>query len=225
MPIFGLGCAGGAAGIARAHDYLKAFPKHRALILTVELCSLAFQRSDSSKSGVISIALFGDGAAACLMVGDEVPHLGTGTATPSTLGSLSTIYPDTETVMGWKISADGFQVQLSKNIPNIVTSLVKENVSEFLGEHHLPIENVSHFILHPGGAKVLDAYSEGLGIAPDRLTHSLDVLRSYGNMSSPTVLFVLKKVLEGSRDGSGEFGLLASLGPGFGSELVLLEWN
>ncbi len=225
VPIWGLGCAGGAAGIARAHDYLRAYPTHRALIVVVELCSLAFQRDDLSKSGIISAALFGDGAAACLMVGDDVPLTSSEHSRPSTLGSLSTIYPDTEEVMGWIVTTDGFKVQLSKDIPSIITSVVKRDVFEFLQSRELPIEQISHFIMHPGGAKVLDAYSEGLGIPADKLGNSAEVLRQYGNMSSATVYFVLERVLKQAPDQSGEYGLLASLGPGFSSEMVLLKWD
>ena len=225
IPIFGLGCAGGAAGLARAHDYLKAYPTHRALIVTVELCSLAFQRNDASKSGIISVALFGDGAAACLMVGDHVPRNHQKWAQPSTLGSLSTIYPDTEEVMGWRVTDKGFQVQLSKNIPNIVTSLVKPNVTEILSGHEISMNQISHFVMHPGGMKVLEAYSNGLEIPLDRLKHSIETLQNFGNMSSATVYFVLKKFLETTKDQTNEYGLLASLGPGFGSELVLLKWD
>lgn len=150
IPIFGLGCAGGAAGIARAHDYLKAYPSHRALIVTVELCSLAFQKNDLSKSGIISVALFGDGAAACLMLGDQVQHNQKKWAQPSTIGTLSTIYPETEDVMGWHVTERGFQVQLSKNIPHIVTSLVKKNVNEILSNHDTSMDQVDHFVMHPG---------------------------------------------------------------------------
>lgn len=225
VPIWGLGCAGGAAGLARAHDYLKAYPTHRALIVTVELCSLSFQRKDISKSGMISVALFGDGAAACLMVGDRVTLEATGHSKPSTLGSFSTIYPETEEVMGWQVTSDGFTVQLSKDIPTIITSLVKKDVDEFLLSSEVPLERISHFIMHPGGTRVLEAYSEGLGIPSDRLRHSAEVLKDYGNMSSATVYFVLKRFLEGTKDKSGEYGLLGSLGPGFSSELLLLKWD
>jgi len=225
IPIFGLGCAGGAAGLARAHDYLKAYPTHRALIVAVELCGLAFQKDDFSKSNIVSTAIFGDGAAACLMVGDKVAMPDNLCAHPSTLGSFSTIYPDTEEVMSWKITSEGFKVQLSKNIPTIVTSLVKENVSDFLRAHEIPMEKISHFIMHPGGMKVLQAYSEGLNIPMNKLKHSVDVLRDYGNMSSTTVYFVLQRFLESTRDQSGEYGLLGSLGPGFSSELLLMKWD
>ncbi len=225
IPVFGLGCAGGAAGLARAHDYLLAYPTHRALIVTVEICSLAFQKDDPSKSDIISIALFGDGAAACMMAGDQVPQIETSSAQPSTLGSFSTIYPKTEEVMNWRITSDGFRVGLSKDIPSIVTSLVKDNVAEFISHYQLSMESFSHFIMHPGGMKVLDAYASGLNINPDKLKYSIQVLNEYGNMSSCTVYFVLKLFLENTINKTNEHGLLGSLGPGFSSELVLLKWD
>ncbi len=225
IPIWGLGCAGGAAGLARAHDYLKAYPTHRALIVAVELCSLAFQREDLTKSGIISVALFGDGAAACLMVGDCVPLGSSLHSRPSTIASLSTIYPDTEGVMGWRVTRDGFRVQLSKDIPTIVTTLVKKDIAELLGSLELSLDRIRHFIMHPGGAKVLAAYAAGLGIAVDQLHHSSEVLRNYGNMSSATVFFVLKRYLEEIVEQSNDFGLLGSLGPGFSSEILLIQWK
>ena len=225
IPIWGLGCAGGAAGLARAHDYLKAYPTHRALVVGVELCSLAFQRNDRKKSDIISVALFGDGAAACVMVGDSVPLNENTGPHPSTISSLSTIYPDSEEVMSWKVTKEGFKVSLSKDIPMIVHSLVKPNVTEFLTQNELSIGDISHFVLHPGGMKVLQAYSEGLEISMERLQISKETLRDYGNMSSVTVYFILERFLRTTREKSDEYGLLASLGPGFCSELLLLKWD
>jgi alkylresorcinol/alkylpyrone synthase len=225
VPIWGLGCAGGAAGLSRAHDYLKAYPNQRALIVAVELCGLAFQLNDSSKSNLISTALFGDGAAAVLMVGDKVKLPDSTHSHPSTIASYSTIYPDSLDVMSWRITSEGFKVQLSKNIPAIVTSLVKKDVSEFLQELELSLDQINHFIFHPGGMKVLQAYAESLGIPMEKLKHSSEVLRDHGNMSSATVYFVLKRFLETSGDRSQDYGLLGSLGPGFSSELLLLKWD
>ena len=195
VPIWGLGCAGGAAGLARAHDYLKAFPKHRALVVAVELCSLA---------------------------GDEVDLEGNHLATCAT---LSTIYPETEEVMGWNVTNEGLIVQLSRDIPAIVTSLVKGNFTEFLLQNEISPDRVLHYVLHPGGARVLDAYQSSLGLRAEQLQYSSGVLREFGNMSSCTVLFVLKKFLKTAKPKLGDFGLLASLGPGFCSEMVLLKWE
>ncbi|MDP4200324.1 MAG: 3-oxoacyl-[acyl-carrier-protein] synthase III C-terminal domain-containing protein [Bacteroidota bacterium] len=219
IPIWGLGCAAGVGGIARAFDYVKAFPRERALVVSVELCSFAFQLSDRSKSNVIASALFGDGAAACLVVGDEVEVAG-----PRVLGSLSTTYRDTLDVMGWRISSEGFRIVLSRDIPSIVTSLVAENIQELLAKHKLDLSQITHFIAHPGGVKVIEAYEQALAPSPHAMRHSYDVLRANGNMSSATVLFILKRFLEENHPGSGEYGIITALGPGFSSELVLVQW-
>jgi alkylresorcinol/alkylpyrone synthase len=219
IPIWGLGCAAGVGGIARAFDYVKAYPKERTLVLSVELCSLAFQRSDQSKSNLIATALFGDGAAACLVVGDDVDMPG-----PRVLRSLSTIYPDTLDVMGWRITSNGFGIVLSRDIPSIVDSLVAKNVCELLEAANIPLTSIKHFIAHPGGMKVMEAYQKSLELPVDALKNSLDVLREYGNMSSATVLFILERFLSSVLPGSGEYGIISALGPGFSSELVLVQW-
>ena len=226
VPIWGLGCAAGAAGLARAAEYLRAFPKHRALIVSVELCGLAF-RSEMTKSNLVATAIFGDGAAACLMVGDDVPQIAPGIE-PQVLGSLSTIYPDTLDVMNWRITSEGFQVGLSRDIPSIVKSLVRENIEEFLEQNDLDFSQIRHWVMHPGGAKVITAYSEALSLEKEALHFSAEVLRDYGNMSSATIFFVLERILSHANEcpdqGKG-YGLASALGPGFSSELVLLNWN
>ena len=225
VPIWGLGCAGGAGGIARAFDYLKAFPKHRVLIITVELCSLAFQKTDLSTTNVISTAIFGDGAAACVIYGDEVPiPLSMKKNSPSILSSLSTIYPDTLDVMSWRITSDGFKVNLSKDIPTIVTSLVKQNIDDFLKENEIRDEQISHYVFHPGGMKVLQAYAQGLGVSLEKFSHAVDILQNFGNMSSVTVYFILKKFMDSDETKTDDYGLIGALGPGFSSELVLLRF-
>lgn len=165
VPIWGLGCAAGAGGLARAHDYLKAFPTHRALIIGVEICSLASQLGDPKEVDIISAALFGDGAAGCVMVGDDVPRTNFDFPQPEILETLSTIYPETLDVMSWRVTGDGFRVQLSKDIPSIVTSEVRNKISDLLSKAEIPFEKVTHLIFHPGGARVLKAYAEGLGIS------------------------------------------------------------
>jgi alkylresorcinol/alkylpyrone synthase len=225
IPIWGLGCAAGVGGIARASEYVRAFPKHRALVVSVELCSLAFQLNDRSKSNIIAAALFADGAAACMIAGDEVPQSQQHYSQPTILGSLSTIYPDTLDVMGWRIVTEGFKIVLSKNIPSIVTTLVRENIEELLRSHGLTLSDIRHYATHPGGAKVMDAYAEALSLTNGELRNSLNVLREFGNMSSATVFFILDRMLRGTQNESGNFGLISALGPGFSSELVLLQWN
>lgn len=218
MPLWGLGCAGGAGGIARAFDYANAYPDAKVLVIAVEFCSLAFQPKNQTKSNVIATALFGDGVAACLVTGDKV-HTGG----PNILGSLSTIYPDSLDVMGWRITGEGFHVVLSKDIPSIIRSLVKENILELAQAHELDLHDIKHFVAHPGGKKVLEAICEALGITDHDLRHSSGVLRDYGNMSSVTVYFILQRFLEESPK-QGEYGLISALGPGFSSELVLVQW-
>ncbi len=218
IPIWGLGCAGGAAGIARAYDIAKAYPDSRVLVVSLELCGLAFQKNDKEKSSIIATALFADGAAACLVVGDNVEATG-----PAIVDTMSTIYSDTLDVMGWKITSDGFKVVLSRDIPTIVRSLVYENIGEVLTRNSLSYSDLDHFVAHPGGKKVLEAYQEALGIGPYDLEHSYGVLRDHGNMSSATVFFILERYLNDPSVTSG-YGLLSALGPGFCSELVLLKW-
>jgi alkylresorcinol/alkylpyrone synthase len=218
IPIWGLGCAGGAAGIARAFDIAKAYPDAKVLVVSVELCGLAFQRNERQKSSIIATALFGDGAAACLVVGDNVRSIG-----PRVVDTMSTIYPDTLDVMGWRITGEGFKVVLSRDIPTIVRSLVYENIGELLSRNQLDYQSIDHFVAHPGGKKVLEAYQEALTITPEDLRHSYGVLRDHGNMSSVTVFFILERYLQDAEVTSG-YGLLSALGPGFCSELVLLQW-
>jgi len=221
MPMWGLGCAGGAAGIARAFDYATAHPKAKVLVVSVELCGLAF-KDRVTKSNIISTALFADGAAACLITGNEVELNAAG---PAILGSLSTIYDDTLDVMGWHISEQGLEVVLSKDIPSIVTTLVKENISELLERYHLTFSDITHYVTHPGGRKVLEGYKHGIGVTDQDLRHSLNVLREFGNMSSATVFFILERFMKEVQEGNKEYGLLSALGPGFSSELVLLQWK
>jgi alkylresorcinol/alkylpyrone synthase len=224
VPIWGLGCAGGASAFALAADYLRAHPAHRAIVVALELCSLAFQPAEASKSNIISAALFGDGAAACILEGDDVRFTPRAWSQPNVLGSLSTIYPDSLDVMGWRITSEGFKVVLSRDIPSIVTGLVKPNIDELVKREGIDVRDIKHFVAHPGGTKVLGAYEEALRLPSSTFNNSRSILREFGNMSSATVYFILKCFLEQVPQGSGEYGLLSALGPGFSSELVLLQW-
>ena len=232
-PIWGLGCAGGVAGLARAYEYARAFPEQRALLLTVELCSVTFQWDDRSKRNLIASSLFADGAAAVLVEGDEARGLrleaSADSQAPSPkpqasiLGTQSTLWPDTLDIMGWDMVDTGMQVVFSSRIPQIVKTLMRENVAEFLAPHGLTIDDVDHWVLHPGGAKVIAAYQAALGIDPERLSHTRAVLRDCGNMSSATVFFVLDAFLRSGAPAPGEYGVLAVLGPGFSCELALIR--
>jgi alkylresorcinol/alkylpyrone synthase len=236
-PIWGLGCAGGVAGLARAYEYTRAFPDQRVLLLSVELCSVTFQWGDRSKRNLIASSLFADGAAAVLVEGDEAGDQGLGIGeqgisspisrfpipNPRLLGTQSTLWPNTLDVMGWDMVDTGMQVVFSSRIPRIVQALMRENVAEFLAGHGLTIDDIGHWILHPGGAKVVAAYQGALGIDPERLEHTRAVLRDCGNMSSATVFFVLEAFLRSGAPAPGEFGVLAVLGPGFSCELALIK--
>lgn len=223
LPLWGLGCAGGAAGISRAMDLAKAYPKENVLVVAVELCSLTFQKDDLSKSNIVAASLFGDGCACVLIAGDE-NELGARENLPELVGSLSTIYNNSLDVMGWDIVDRGFSVVFSRDIPSIVKENVKPNIIELLEMHGLQIDDVKHYITHPGGLKVINAYEESLGLTTGTLNISRKILKEHGNMSSPSVIYVLDEFLKNIRNvKSGEYVLISSLGPGFSSELVLFK--
>ncbi|MBK7948195.1 MAG: type III polyketide synthase [Deltaproteobacteria bacterium] len=216
-PIFGLGCVGGAAGIARAADYVRAFPRETAVVLSTELCSLTIQRGDASMANVIASGLFGDGAAAAVVRGAEVPATG-----PRILATRSIFYPDTERVMGWDVTDGGFRVVLSADVPEIAAGL-RPDVEKFLAEQGLSLADVGVFVCHPGGPKVIEAIERSLALPADALARSWRHLRAVGNLSSASVLFVLRDALD-EAPATGTLGLLLAMGPGFCSELVLLRW-
>lgn len=226
IPIWGLGCAGGAAGLSRAFEYCLAFPKAKVLVLSVELCSLTFQHNDLSKSNLIGTTLFADGIACALVCGDEagIESFQKQAASPSIISTQSTLMPNSLDVMGWDIKNSGLYVVFSRDIPRIIEDWLKPNVSSFLEENELTLEQIDHFIAHPGGKKVIDAYINSLGIPAAMTDISLEVLRQYGNMSSATILYVLKRYME-RRIPEGSIGLCTALGPGFSSELLLLRWK
>jgi alkylresorcinol/alkylpyrone synthase len=219
-PIFGLGCAGGAAGIARAADYLRGFPDQVAVLLSVELCSLTLQRDDFSIPNIIASGLFGDGAAAVVLAGGGRSD-GAGVRV---VDSRSSFYRDSERVMGWDIVESGFKVVLSAKVPDVVRAHVRDDVDGFLAAHGLARQDVRHWIAHTGGPKVLQAFEEALELPPEALARSWRSLSQTGNLSSASVLFVLADLLEAGVAAPGDRGLLLSMGPGFCAELVLLEW-
>lgn len=225
IPIWGLGCAGGASGLSRAYEYCLAFPYAKVLVLAIELCSLTFQRNDRSKSNLIGTSLFADGVACALLTGDAVRReaFQKKASVPRILGTQSTTLRDSLDVMGWKIKDEGFYVVFSKDIPAIIESWLKPNVSGFLQREDLTMEAVDHFVAHPGGKKVIEAYQSALELNTAMTKIALDVLKEYGNMSSATILYVLKRFMEIGQQ--GEIGLATALGPGFSSELLLLEWE
>ncbi|MBI3824591.1 MAG: type III polyketide synthase [Candidatus Rokubacteria bacterium] len=219
VPIFGLGCVAGAAGVARAADYLRGHPRDVAMLLSVELCSLTLQRDDLSIPNLIASGLFGDGAAAVVLTGAE-----RGDAGPAIVATRSAFYPGTEEVMGWRIGASGFQVVLSADVPEMVRQHLRGDVDAFLADHHLGYDDIAVWVAHPGGPKVLQAMEDVLPMKPGALALTWESLRQVGNLSSTSVLLVLKETLARAAPPCGSYGLMTAMGPGFCSELVLLRW-
>jgi alkylresorcinol/alkylpyrone synthase len=219
IPIFGLGCVAGAAGISRAADYVRGYPDQVAALLSVELCSLTLQREDLSMAHLISAMLFGDGAAAAIVVGEERDSDG-----PEIVATKSIFYPNTQHVMGWDISEKGFRIVLSPEVPDTVIKHLGGDVDEFLEEQGLARSDIETWIMHTGGPKVLEATQIALGLSAKDLAPSWDCLRKVGNISSTSVLLVLEDVYSHQRPDPGSLAILAAMGPGFCSELVLLRW-
>jgi len=219
-PIFGLGCVAGAAGVARAADYVRAYPDQVAVLLSVELCSLTLQREDLSLANLVSSGLFGDGAAAVVVAGADVPVQ----SGPEIIATGSVFYPDTEEVMGWDISEKGFRIVLSREVPDVVREHLGPDVDALLAEHGFKRADVGSWVMHTGGPKVLEAAEESLGMKKGEIQASWDCLRRVGNLSSASVLCVLEDVMLNRRPEPGTLGVMAALGPGFCSEVVLLRW-
>ncbi len=223
-PIFGLGCVAGAAGIARCADYVRAYPKQAAALVSVELCSLTLQREDLSVANLISSGLFADGAAAVIVTGEDFESGEQEISGPRILATRSIFYPETEDMMGWKISEKGFRILLSTEVPTLIRENLGRDVDAFLADHGHRRSDVKSFVLHTGGPKVLQASAAALGLNNGELDASWDCLRKVGNLSSASVLVVLEDVMKNRRPEPGTLGLLAAMGPGFCSELVMLEW-
>ena len=223
LPIVGLGCVAGAAGIARMHDYLRAFPDQVAVLLAVELCSLTVQRDDRSTPNLVASALFGDGAAAVVGVGAE-RAAAMGITGPTVEASRSRLYPGTERAMGWDIGATGFRIVLDAEVPTLVRDHLGDDVTGFLAEHDLAIGDVDSWVCHPGGPKVLLAVQDALGLSTDALELTWRSLAEVGNLSSASVLHVLRDTITKRPGAEGEPGVLLAMGPGFCAELVLLRW-
>ncbi|MEU4833445.1 3-oxoacyl-[acyl-carrier-protein] synthase III C-terminal domain-containing protein [Streptosporangium sp. NPDC023615] len=275
-PIFGLGCVAGAAGVARLHDYLRGWPDHLAVLLSVELCSLTLQRGDASVANMVASALFGDGATAVVACGDEwrpgpagtqaptaattrpcgpagsspaggapgsagpagpagtSPASGTSRLSgpvgsspapgPHVVASRSHLYPASEHVMGWDVGDSGFRVVLDASVPEVVRTYLADDVRDFLADHGLTGEDVTAWVCHPGGPKVLEAVQEALELPEGALDLTWRSLATIGNLSSSSVLHVLRDTLALRPPPPGTPGLLLAMGPGFCSELVLLRW-
>ena len=218
VPLFGLGCVAGAAGLARVHDYLRAFPDHVAVLLAVELCSLTVQRDDMSLANLVASSLFGDGAAVVIATGADRTPVG-----PKVLATRSLTYPDTENALGWNIGGDGFQIVLSAEISTVVEKHLGDDVRKFLAHHGLTTTDVSTWLLHAAGPKVIDAVENVLELPPDALDRTRNSLRNNGNLSSVSVLDILHAT-RAAPPLPGSIGLMIAMGPGFSAELVLLSW-
>lgn len=218
IPVFGLGCVAGAAGIARLHDYLRGWPDHVAVLLSVELCSLTLQRGDASAASLVASALFGDGAAAVVACGSD---RATG---PEVVATRSHLYPDTERVMGWEVRDSGFGVVLDAGVPDVVRTYLADDVHGLLADHDLTTKDVTTWVCHPGGPKVLEAVAEALELPREALELTWRSLAEHGNLSSASVLHVLRDTMRSRTPPPGSPGLLMAMGPGFCSELVLLRW-
>jgi alkylresorcinol/alkylpyrone synthase len=222
VPMFGLGCVAGAAGVARLNDYLRGAPDDVAVLLAVELCSLVPKR-DPSMATVVGSSLFGDGAAAVVAVGDRRAEQ-IGASGPEVLDSCSHLYPDSQRTMGWDVDSTGFRLVLSPDVPKVVEKYLGDDVTNFLAAHGMKIDDIGTWVSHPGGPKVIEAITATLGLSDDALELTWRSLAEVGNLSSASVLHVLRDTIA-KRPEAGTPGLMMAMGPGFCSELVLLRWR
>ncbi len=217
-PIFGLGCAGGAGALVRAADLAERDPDARILVVSVELCGQVFSSRFLDPVDVVGSALFGDGAAAVLVTGERASQEGL-----RILGTRSDLFPDTAHLMGWKFTGEGLRLYLSQEIAGTIRGPFQAALRSFLREQEIHQEDIGTWILHPGGSRILDTYREALSLTSEDLRPSRESLERVGNLASASVLFVLRDVLESGRPAPGGKVLLAAVGPGFGSEMLLLE--
>jgi alkylresorcinol/alkylpyrone synthase len=218
LPIFGLGCAGGVLGMARAAAMAKAAPASNVLLLVVELCSLTFRRQDRSKSNIVATALFGDGAAAAVITCRSAAEDGGRTPSVGPWGEHT--WPGSLDVMGWAVADDGLKVLFSRDIPTLVREDLRPVIDRFLSRNAMTLADMDEFVCHPGGAKVIDALEACCDLRPGDLQHTRNVLRAHGNMSAVTILFVLEASM---KDHTGGRRLLTTLGPGFTAGMLILD--
>ncbi|BBX18631.1 type III polyketide synthase [Mycolicibacterium duvalii] len=221
LPLFGLGCVAGAAGVARMHDYLRGAPDHVAALVSVELCSLTFPAARPSIATLVGSALFGDGAAAVIAVGERRAER-TAPAGPAVRDSRSRLYPDSLDIMGWQVGGNGFELVLSPDLPQLIERYLADDVAEFLGAHDLTVADIDTWVSHPGGPKVIEAITATLGLSDDALELTWRSLAEVGNLSSSSVLHVLRDTR--TKKPAGGPGVMMAMGPGFCAELVLLDW-
>jgi alkylresorcinol/alkylpyrone synthase len=232
LPVFGLGCVAGAAGLSRLHDYLLAWPGRTGALLAVELCSLTLPKTTVTTADLVASALFGDGAAAVVAVGetgagetgDTGAVGGPARRVPEVIATRSEVYPDSADTLGWRLGDDGFRIVLTAELADVVERRLNGSVTAFLAEHGLTIDDIGSWICHPGGPKVLDAAQRALKLPDSALTASRQSLSLAGNMSSVSVLHILELTARQDRPPPGTFGLMIGLGPGVSAELLLLRW-
>lgn len=217
-PLFGLGCAGGAGALIRASDVLTHRPRERALVVSVELGSLIFSKAAQTPTDLVGVALFGDGAAAALLGGDEV---GEGIRVTHT---RSRLFPDQRHLMGWRFTNDGMRLILSRDVPALVRERLPAVVDDFLRDAQLSMHEITHHVLHPGGAKVMATYRVAFGLADEALWIARECMRQYGNLSSAAVLVMLSNLVASGKPRAGDTGFLMALGPGFAAEMLALAW-
>ena len=220
LPSFGLGCVGGAAGLARVNDYLVGHPGEVGVLLSVELCSLTLQRDDETMANFVATGLFGDGATAVVLVGDERGEPGI-----RIVDTRSSFFPDTQAVIGWNIGGSGFEIVLTAGVADVIERHFPAEVAAFLADNGLGITDVAAWVAHPGGPRVLDAFAQSLGLNSTALALSWASLDKVGNLSSSAVLHVLADTIAAGAHTPGDAGLLFALGPGVSAEFVLLEWQ
>jgi alkylresorcinol/alkylpyrone synthase len=218
LPIWGLGCAAGAAGLSRANDHCLAYPEHKVLLVALECCSLTFMAGDATQKNLVATALFADGAAAAIVCGDR-----TGSGGPAIAATRSHLLPDSSRIMGWDFLDEGMQLVLSPKLPLVIRQELPALVEELLSDHGLTLHDIVHYITHPGGARVIDAYREALNLSAEDLRLSEELLRLHGNLSSVSVLMVLERWLASARARVEGYGLLSAFGPGFSAEMLLLK--
>ena len=219
VPLVGLGCVAGAAGIARLHDYLLGHPDGVAALVAVELCSLTVQRDDVSVPNLVASGLFGDGAAA-VVAGGSARRSG---GAADVVGTRSRLYPDSERTMGFDVTSGGLRIVLDAQVPAVVRRYLREDVDEFLAHYELTRDDVEWWVCHPGGPKVIEALEAALEVPRDAVQLTWDSLAEIGNLSSASVLHVLEATLRDRPPRPGSFGVVLAMGPGFCSELVLVR--
>jgi alkylresorcinol/alkylpyrone synthase len=223
LPVFGLGCVAGAAGLARLHDYLLAWPQHTAALLAVEVCSYCWPMNDLTTADLVVSGLFADGAAGLVAVGEQAPGALEARG-PRVIATHSEVCPDSEDVLGWRLRSDGFRIVLTAELADVVERTLAGTVTSFLARQGLTVDDISTWIGHPGGPRVIDAIQHSLKLPDSAVENSRRSLAEVGNVSSVSVLHVLEMTTATRMLPAGSFGLMIGLGPGVSIELVLMQW-